>query len=340
MGGRARRSRTSSCSTRPSRSRCRSTRAGSRRGSCPARRDLVGAGAGCRGRRRPITSTSASRRPTRAPLRMHDPDRRRHPRPVVRRASRVVPHARRRAAAVADAGGRRARRPPSSRSRSSRSASSIERLDVPEARIHVIPPGIERLSSECRASLSIPAPVPAPGCCTSARSSIAGTSSDLIRAFAPLARARADASLDIVGDNRSYPRRICARRLRAEGLGRSGALARVRHRRPSFATVRQARAFAFLSEYEGLGLTPLEALAAGVPPVLLDTAWRARAAATPRSTSRWAMCQRSRARSSRCCSTRRRGRGFSPPRRPRSRSTAGRARREKRWRCSKPPMAG
>ena len=33
----------------------------------------------------------------------------------------------------------------------------------------------------------------------------------------------------------------------------------------------QARAFAFLSEYEGLGLTPLEALAAGVPPVLLDT---------------------------------------------------------------------
>ena len=33
----------------------------------------------------------------------------------------------------------------------------------------------------------------------------------------------------------------------------------------------RARAFAFLSEYEGLGLTPLEALAAGVPPVLLDT---------------------------------------------------------------------
>ena len=33
-----------------------------------------------------------------------------------------------------------------------------------------------------------------------------------------------------------------------------------------------ARAFAFLSEYEGLGLTPLEAMAAGVPAVLLDTA--------------------------------------------------------------------
>ena len=33
----------------------------------------------------------------------------------------------------------------------------------------------------------------------------------------------------------------------------------------------EARAFAFLSEYEGLGLTPLEALAAGIPSVLLDT---------------------------------------------------------------------
>lgn len=33
----------------------------------------------------------------------------------------------------------------------------------------------------------------------------------------------------------------------------------------------RARAFAFLSEYEGFGLTPLEALAAGVPPAVLDT---------------------------------------------------------------------
>ena len=34
---------------------------------------------------------------------------------------------------------------------------------------------------------------------------------------------------------------------------------------------REARAFAFLSAYEGFGLTPLEAMAFGVPPVVLDT---------------------------------------------------------------------
>jgi glycosyltransferase involved in cell wall biosynthesis len=35
---------------------------------------------------------------------------------------------------------------------------------------------------------------------------------------------------------------------------------------------RRASVFAFLSEYEGFGFTPLEALRSGVPPVLLDTA--------------------------------------------------------------------
>jgi glycosyltransferase involved in cell wall biosynthesis len=33
----------------------------------------------------------------------------------------------------------------------------------------------------------------------------------------------------------------------------------------------RARAFAFLSEYEGLGLTPLEALTVGIPSVVGDT---------------------------------------------------------------------
>ena len=37
------------------------------------------------------------------------------------------------------------------------------------------------------------------------------------------------------------------------------------------ALYRQARAFVFLSEYEGFALTPLEALGAGIPIVLLAT---------------------------------------------------------------------
>jgi len=94
---------------------------------------------------------------------------------------------------------------------------------------------------------------------------------DLIRAFAPIARAHPDARLDIAGDNRTYPAEDLMGVVAAEQLD-----GRVRfHRYVSEELLAQlyaaAGAFAFLSEYEGLGLTPLEALAAGVPPVLLDT---------------------------------------------------------------------
>ena len=41
-----------------------------------------------------------------------------------------------------------------------------------------------------------------------------------------------------------------------------------------------ARVFAFLSDYEGFGMTPLEALAHGVPSVLLDTPSPAKSTAT------------------------------------------------------------
>ena len=95
---------------------------------------------------------------------------------------------------------------------------------------------------------------------------------DLIRGFAAVARSHAAASLDIVGDDRSHPREELRATIAAEGLAEQVHW----HEYVSDEVLRQlyarARAFAFLSEYEGLGLTPLEALAAGVPPVLLDTA--------------------------------------------------------------------
>jgi glycosyltransferase involved in cell wall biosynthesis len=163
----------------------------------------------------------------------------------------------------------------------------IERLDVPGRRIHVIAPGV--VAGRSLLVASRPAqPQPAGSLHQAPGNQQPATSHfrvlyvgsifnrrhviDLIRAFAPIARANAGASLDIVGDNRSYPHEDPRRTIALEGLD-----AQVRwHEYVTDEQLRElyskARAFAFLSEYEGLGLTPLEALAAGVPPVLLDTA--------------------------------------------------------------------
>jgi glycosyltransferase involved in cell wall biosynthesis len=144
----------------------------------------------------------------------------------------------------------------------------IEWLGVPDAKIHVIPPGVAPPSS---------APA-APGLSNgSARVLYVGSIfnrrrlPDLIRAFGAIARRHSDTSLDIVGDDRSFPRLDLRGLIAVEGLeGRVQWREWVADEELTI-LYRRARAFAFLSEYEGLGLTPLEALAAGVPPVLLDT---------------------------------------------------------------------
>ena len=138
-------------------------------------------------------------------------------------------------------------------------------LGVPDARIHVIPPGIESSGLRTRVRGTEPR-VLFVGSIFNRRHV-----PDLIRAFGPIAQAHADATLDIVGDNRSFPREDIHRTIAADDLQ-----ARVHwHEYLADPQLRdlyvRARAFGFLSEYEGLGLTPLEAMAAGVPPVLLDT---------------------------------------------------------------------
>jgi alpha-1,3-rhamnosyl/mannosyltransferase len=153
----------------------------------------------------------------------------------------------------------------------------VEHLGVTPEKIRVVPPGVGTgdwgLGTRPASTASPQSPVPGPhrvlyvGSIFNRRHVV-----DLIRAFAPIARARADAALDIVGDNRSHPHEDLARAIAGEGVQ-----SQVRwHQYASEDLLRglyaQAGAFAFLSEYEGLGLTPLEALAAGVPPVLLDTA--------------------------------------------------------------------
>jgi glycosyltransferase involved in cell wall biosynthesis len=94
---------------------------------------------------------------------------------------------------------------------------------------------------------------------------------ELIDGFCRLAARMPDARLEIVGDNRTNPR-IDVDQL----IAASGVSDRIHWRSyipdaDLAALYASASAFAFLSDYEGFGLTPLEAMAAGIPNVVLDT---------------------------------------------------------------------
>jgi glycosyltransferase involved in cell wall biosynthesis len=141
----------------------------------------------------------------------------------------------------------------------------VEHLNVPESRIHVIPPGV---------------PVRHTNLASTREPKVLFVGSifnrrhvpDLIAAVAPILRLHPHASLDIVGDNRSYPHEDVMAAIEREQLGAHVTWHRYASDDQLADLYGRARAFVFLSEYEGLGLTPLEALTAGVPPVLFDTA--------------------------------------------------------------------
>jgi glycosyltransferase involved in cell wall biosynthesis len=141
----------------------------------------------------------------------------------------------------------------------------VEWLDVPAARIHVLPSGI---SARRRGASTAGDPrVLYVGSIFNRRHV-----PDLIRAFGAVARRFPEASLDIVGDNRSYPHEDLPRTIAAEHVEDRVRCLRFVAEPELNALYAHARVFAFLSEYEGHGLTPLEALAAGAPPVVADTA--------------------------------------------------------------------
>jgi glycosyltransferase involved in cell wall biosynthesis len=141
-----------------------------------------------------------------------------------------------------------------------------EKFGLHESKIHVIPPGITPPAVTTAAA--------------DGHGSVLYVGSifnrrhvpDLIRAFGPIARRHPLTSLEIVGDNRSVPREDLRTFIAVEGLTGSVRWREWVADRELGALYGSARAFGFLSEYEGFGLTPLEALAAGVPSVLLDTA--------------------------------------------------------------------
>ena len=168
------------------------------------------------------------------------------------------------------------------------SRSEIEtRLKVEPQRVQVIPPGVASPGSRVLHPASrTPDPgsrTPDPGSHTpdpGARHPLVlfvgslfnrRRLPDLIAAFARAAATLPDARLVIVGADRTWP---------AQDLGSvaasCGAGAKVQvlsyvgedELRDLYA---HASVFAFLSEYEGFGLTPLEAWTAGVPIVVLDT---------------------------------------------------------------------
>lgn len=94
---------------------------------------------------------------------------------------------------------------------------------------------------------------------------------DVVSAFTELAQSQPNARLELVGEDRTWPSiglddviagSAAADRIRARSWVSDAVLLDMYQR---------ASAFVFLSEYEGFGLTPLEALAHGVPVVLLDT---------------------------------------------------------------------
>ncbi len=95
---------------------------------------------------------------------------------------------------------------------------------------------------------------------------------DLIAAFAGATTDLPHARLAIVGDDRSWPAQNLAEVAAAHGVSERTEIVSYVSDTVLADFYARASVFAFLSEYEGFGLTPLEALSAGVPPVVLDTA--------------------------------------------------------------------
>ena len=94
---------------------------------------------------------------------------------------------------------------------------------------------------------------------------------ELIQGFTLLARRNPGARLVIVGDNRTMPRVDISAAIAASGMASRIQVREFISDAELAALYDAAAAFAFLSDYEGFGFTPLEALAVGVPPVVLDT---------------------------------------------------------------------
>ena len=138
----------------------------------------------------------------------------------------------------------------------------IDRLSVPEERVRIIPPGVTRR---------------APGTNREPLVLFVGSIFNRrrlpskITAFAAATATRPDTRLLIAGADRSYPALDLAGLAAEAGVGKRVEIRNYVTESELDTLYASASVFVFLSEYEGFGLTPLEALSAGVPIVVLDT---------------------------------------------------------------------
>ncbi len=94
---------------------------------------------------------------------------------------------------------------------------------------------------------------------------------ELIRAVASVSARHPGLRLEIVGDNRTYPHQDLTALSREAGLGSNVGIRSYVSDEVLADLYARAGLFVFLSDYEGFGLTPLEALASGVPVLVGDT---------------------------------------------------------------------
>ena len=95
---------------------------------------------------------------------------------------------------------------------------------------------------------------------------------ELIRAFAQVTQRIPTAQLILVGDNRSHPHQDLAQLANAAGIEDRVTVRSYVNESELAVLYARAMVFVFLSEYEGFGFPPLEAMAAGVPTIVGDTA--------------------------------------------------------------------
>jgi glycosyltransferase involved in cell wall biosynthesis len=138
-----------------------------------------------------------------------------------------------------------------------------EHLVVPAPRLRIVPPGVTTRTSAAGPRKPLVLFV---GSLFNRR-----RLPDLIAAFARATRELPDARLVIVGDDRTWPPLDLRSAAAWHGVGDRTELRSYVPEGELSRLYSEASVFGFLSEYEGFGLTPLEAMSAGAAPVVLDT---------------------------------------------------------------------